>query len=213
MCGYAGDITSAQNRIGINTALVMVKGGTVGTAIKVVTCSTSDGVFTDYAVLETSGTADLVKSYFVDITGADKFIKVIGALFADVVFADCNFDPKGIVATGTVPVVADLENNHAQTIDVSTYTGPVEVTPTSPKTGMKKATITLSNIPALKLYAFGDAEGVVYLAEIPAEDGSCTAYVPSATGLEATEATYAEETGVTISTDSFARYTDGDLTF
>ena len=213
MCGYAGDITSAQNRIGINTALVMVKGGTVGTAIKVVTCSTSDGVFTDYAVLETSGTADLVKSYFVDITGADKFIKVTGALFADVVFADCNFDPKGIVATGTVPVVADLENNHAQTIDVSTYTGPVEVTPTSPKTGMKKATITLSNIPALKLYAFGDAEGVVYLAEIPAEDGSCTAYVPSATGLEATEATYAEETGVTISTDSFARYTDGDLTF
>lgn len=213
MCGYAGDITSAQNRIGINTALVMVKGGTVGTAIKVVTCSTSDGVFTDYKVLETSGTADLVKSYFVDITGADKFIKVTGALFADVVFADCNFDPKGIVASGTVPVSADLENNHAQTIDVSAYTGPVEVTPTSPKTGMKKATITLSNIPALKLYAFGDAEGVVYLAEIPAEDGSCTAYVPSATGLEATEATYAEETGVTISTDSFARYTDGDITF
>ena len=213
MCGYAGDITSAQSRIGINTALVMVKGGTVGTAIKVVTCSTSDGVFTDYAVLETSGTADLVKSYFVDITGADKFIKVTGALLADVVFADCNFDPKGIVATGTVPVVADLENNHAQTIDVSTYTGPVEVTPTSPKTGMKKATITLSNIPALKLYAFGDAEGVVYLAEIPAEDGACTAYVPSATGLEATEATYAEETGITISTDSYARYTDGDLTF
>lgn len=213
MCGYAGDITSAKSRIGINTALVMVKGGTVGTAIKVVTCSTSDGVFTDYKVLETSGTADLVKSYFVDITGADKFIKVTGALFADVVFADCNFDPKGIVATGTVPVVADLENNHAQTIDVSTYTGPVEVAPTSPKTGMKKATISLSNIPALKLYAFGDAEGVVYLAEIPAEDGSCTAYVPSATGLEATEATYAEETGVTISTDTFARYTDGDLTF
>lgn len=213
MCGYAGDITSAKSRIGINTALVMVKGGTVGTAIKVVTCSTSDGVFTDYKVLETSGTADLVKSYFVDITGADKFIKVTGALFADVVFADCNFDPKGIVASGTVPVSADLENNHAQTIDVSTYTGPVEVTPTSPKTGMKKATITLSNIPALKLYAFGDAEGVVYLAEIPAEDGACTAYVPSATGLEATEATYAEETGVTISTDSFARYIDGDITF
>ena len=45
MVGYAGDITTAKNRLGIKTALVMVKGGTVGTAIKVVTCSTSDGVF------------------------------------------------------------------------------------------------------------------------------------------------------------------------
>lgn len=254
MCGYAGDITSAQNRIGINTALVMVKGGTVGTAIKVVTCSTSDGDFTDYAVLETSGTADLVKGYFVDLTGADKYIKVTGAKLADTVFADCNFDPKGIVASGSVPSIADLDNNKTATINVSTYTDPVEVTPTQGKDGMKKATITLShipqieankaqsidvstyteaveieptspndamakatitlsNIPALKLYAFGDAEGVVYLAEIPAEDGSCTAYVPSATGLEATQATYAEATGVTVSTDSFARYTDGDLTF
>ena len=43
---------------------------------------------------------------------------------------------------------AKLENNKAATIDVSTYTEPVEVTPSSGKDGMKKATITLSNIPA-----------------------------------------------------------------
>lgn len=30
----------------------MVKGGTSGTAIKVVTCSTSNGDFTDYVTLE-----------------------------------------------------------------------------------------------------------------------------------------------------------------
>ena len=41
----------------------------------------------------------------------------------------------------------DLEDNKAATINVSTYTQPVEVTPTSGKDGMKKATITLSNIP------------------------------------------------------------------
>lgn len=41
-----------------------------------------------------------------------------------------------------------LEDNKAATIDASTYTAPVEVTPTSGKDGMKKATITLSNIPA-----------------------------------------------------------------
>ena len=42
---------------------------------------------------------------------------------------------------------ATLENNKTATIDVSTYTEPVVITPTSGKDGMKKATVTLSNIP------------------------------------------------------------------
>ena len=52
---------------------------------------------------------------------------------------------------------ADLENNKTATINVSTYTQPVEVTPTSGKDGMKKATITLSNIPggSATLYCWG----------------------------------------------------------
>ena len=41
-----------------------------------------------------------------------------------------------------------VENNKAATINVSTYTQAVEITPTSGKTSMKKATITLSNIPS-----------------------------------------------------------------
>lgn len=44
-----------------------------------------------------------------------------------------------------VPV---LENVKEVTIDVSTYTEPIEITPTSGKDGMKKVKITLSNIPA-----------------------------------------------------------------
>ena len=43
---------------------------------------------------------------------------------------------------------AKLDNNKTATIDVSTYTEPVEITPTSGKDGMKKATVTLSNIPS-----------------------------------------------------------------
>lgn len=43
---------------------------------------------------------------------------------------------------------ADLDNNKAASINVSTYTAPVEVTPTAGKDGMKKATITLTNIPS-----------------------------------------------------------------
>ena len=41
-----------------------------------------------------------------------------------------------------------LDNNKTATINVSTYTEPVEITPTAGKDGMKKATITLSNIPS-----------------------------------------------------------------
>lgn len=40
-----------------------------------------------------------------------------------------------------------LENNHATTIDVSTYTEPIVIEPASGKDGMKKVTITLTNIP------------------------------------------------------------------
>lgn len=43
---------------------------------------------------------------------------------------------------------ASLDNNVEKTIDVSTYTEPVEIEPTEGKDGMKKATVTLSNIPS-----------------------------------------------------------------
>lgn len=43
---------------------------------------------------------------------------------------------------------SNLEDNKEATIDVSTYTEPVEVEPTQGKDGMKKATITLDNIPS-----------------------------------------------------------------
>lgn len=43
---------------------------------------------------------------------------------------------------------ADLEDNKTATIDVSTYTEPVEIEPTAGKDGMKKATVTLTNIPS-----------------------------------------------------------------
>lgn len=52
---------------------------------------------------------------------------------------------------------ADLDENKTATINVSTYTVPVVVNPTEGKDGMKKATITLTNIPdrPWKLYKYG----------------------------------------------------------
>lgn len=40
-----------------------------------------------------------------------------------------------------------FDNKIEETIDVSTYTDPVEITPTTGKDGIKKVVITLSNIP------------------------------------------------------------------
>ena len=50
--------------------------------------------------------------------------------------------------TVTLSNIPAVESNKAVTIDVSTYTEPIEITPTEGKDGMAKVTITLSNIPA-----------------------------------------------------------------
>ena len=43
-----------------------------------------------------------------------------------------------------------VQDNKTATIDASTYTEPVEITPSSGKTSMKKATVTVSNIPVIE---------------------------------------------------------------
>jgi hypothetical protein len=215
-CAVAGDITQAIDRRGCWSVAICVIGGTESTAVKLQSCETAGGSFTDYKELIPASQAatDQYKGFVVDLYGAGKFIKVTGAVMATAVLGDCDHDVKNIaIKTGEVPGSATLEDNKTATINVSTYSAPVEIEPSEDYDGMKKATVTLSNIPELELFAFGDAEGVVYLTEIPAADGTVTAYVPGTTGLEATEGAYAEATGVTISETAYARYTDGDITF
>ena len=77
---------------------------------------------------------------------------------------------------------------------------------------MEKVTLILTGI-IKGLFAFGTAEGAVYLTAIPSADGAVKAYVPSATGISKVDATYAEATGVTISDTAYARYSAGDITF
>ncbi len=43
-----------------------------------------------------------------------------------------------------------LQDNKEATIDASSYTQPVEITPSSGKVAMKKATVTVSNIPVIE---------------------------------------------------------------
>lgn len=217
-CGYGGDITQAQNRLGVNSALICIRGGTASTAIKLQHCDTSDGSYEDFTTLvaATEASTTTMQGVFVDLTGAKQYLKVTGATQADVIFGDCNFNPKDITVKGT-PSGGDveLEDNKAVTVNASTYTNPVEVTPTSGKDAMKKVTVTLSNIPSSDktLYAFGDATGVIYLLEVPETDTrSVDVYVPAATGLSKATGDYETATGVSYNDTSYARYSTGDLT-
>lgn len=139
-----------------------------------------------------------------------------GMLLSDLLKAtgyDCPATLAGkTFAQATAGAGIDLEANHASSINVSTYTQAVEITPSDTYEAMEKVTLTLIGI-IKGLFAFGTAEGAVYLTAIPSADGAVKAYVPSATGISKVDATYAEATGVTISDTAYARYSAGDITF
>lgn len=156
-CAVAGDITQAIDRRGAWSCAVTVIGGTENTAVKLQSADSAGGEFTDFKTLISAdeAEADQYKGFVLDLSGAGNFIKIVGATMATCVLGDCDHDVKKVVIkAGEIPSGADLEDNKTVTIDVSTYTEPVEITPTAGKDGMKKATVTLSNIPSGGGYNF-----------------------------------------------------------
>lgn len=139
-----------------------------------------------------------------------------GMLLSDLLKAtgyDCPSNLQGkTFAQATSGAGIDLESNKTVSVNASTYTQAVEITPSDTYEAMEKVTLTLTGI-IKGLVAFGTAEGAVYLTAIPSADGAVKAYVPSATGISKVDATYAEATGVTISDTAYARYSAGDITF
>lgn len=145
-CAVAGDITQGIDRRGVWTAAITVIGGTSETAVKLVSCDTVDGEYTDFKTLISAADAetDQYKGFVVDLHGAKKYIKVTGAVMATAVFGDCDHDVKNIAITaGEIPSGADLENNHEVSI---TENGEIEITPSAGKDGMKKVSATV-NVP------------------------------------------------------------------
>lgn len=136
--GIIGDVKTAFNRLGIDTLAVVCVGGSSGTAVKVVTCALK------------ADALNINEGFCFSLIGAKKFVKITGCDNAIGIVGDCDYDVKQVTFNTVTIAGADLESNKAQTINVSTYTEPVAVTPTEGKDGMRKATITLSNIPAIE---------------------------------------------------------------
>ena len=218
-CAVAGDITQALDRRGVATVAITVIGGTESTAVKLQSCETADGSFTDFKELipASGATADQYKGFVVDLYGAGKFIKVVGATMATAVFGDCDYDVKQVaIKAGEIPSGADLENNKTATIDVSTYTEPVEVTPTSGKDGMKKATVTLTNIPSgggALVYRGYKYHSIIYYLN---ENNVVTKFVPIESGdaedIPPVNYEYNIITDIlTVDGQEFVRYESSDL--
>lgn len=111
---------------------------------------------------------------------------------------------------------ADLEDNKTATIDVSTYTEPVEITPTAGKDGMKKATITLSNIPrrSVNLFCWYSSFDFCYTTtETPTANDKALYSSDNTTVIEPVTVTEITEYGIKISTsgEDYSRYPNGDI--
>lgn len=144
--GIIGDVKTAFNRLGIDTLAVVCVGGSSGTAVKVVTCDTVGGDYTDFLTLKADA-LNINEGFCFSLIGAKKFIKVTGCNVAVGIVGDCDYDIKDVVYTSVTLPTKEIEANKKVTIDVSDYTEPVEITPTEGKDGMAKVTVTLSNIP------------------------------------------------------------------
>ena len=147
--GIIGDVKTAFNRLGIDTLAVVCVGGSSGTAVKVVTSDTVGGDYTDFLTLKADA-ENINEGFCFSLIGAKKFVKVTGCDNAIGIVGDCDYDVKQVTFNTVSISGADLDNNKTATINVSEYTEPVVVNPTSGKDGMKKATITLSHIPAIE---------------------------------------------------------------
>lgn len=108
----------------------------------------------------------------------------------------------------TAEIGPDVKVQTKRTITVSSL-GSTDITPSGTYDAMAKVALTV----AITLYAFGDAEGAVYLAELPADDAaSVDVFVPGATGLTKTTGAYTKESDkVTVSAVDYARYATGDI--
>ena len=141
--GIIGDVKTAFNRLGIDTLAVVCVGGSSGTAVKVVTCDTVGGSYEDFLTLKADA-LNINEGFCFSLIGAKKFVKITGCDNAIGIVGDCDYDVKN-VTFNTVSIPA-IETSKAVSIDASTYTEPIEITPTEGKDGMAKVVVTLTGL-------------------------------------------------------------------
>lgn len=118
---------------------------------------------------------------------------------------------------------AKLDNNKTATINVSTYTEPVVINPTSGKDGMKKATVTLSNIPSpspatsVTFYAWESESDDIKatMSSTPEVGDNAYSIGEGKTALffgSPYEITAIGEGTISVDNEIYTRYSDGDFT-
>lgn len=212
-CAVAGDITQAIDRRGAWSCAVTVIGGTENTAVKLQSADSAGGEFTDFKTLISAddAEADQYKGFVIDLSGAGNFIKIVGATMATCVLGDCDHDVKTVaIKAGEIPSGADLEDNKTATIDVSTYTEPVEIEPTEGKDGMKKATVTLDNVPYARtlVYRFFRYRNVGHYIDM---NNVYVVISPSGGTVPESYSYDEQDNTLTVGGTVFSRDTSGDL--
>lgn len=115
-CAYKGDITSPVKHTGCGSCMIMVKGG--NGQIKLQHSDSENGSYADYKVLVESATSETIKGIFVNLDGAKDWLKVVGTLNADVIFGDCEINPKDVIAQGDVPPEKVIYNLYAWCLSI-----------------------------------------------------------------------------------------------
>lgn len=168
-CGFAGDVSQPKNRKGCYSCMVIIRGGSGD--VKLLTSDTAEGEYTEYKTLVKNANANTLEGVFVNLDGAKLYIKVVGADSADVVFGDCDFDPKEIEAEGNsngiIHRLYAWDYGGGVCVGYTEQAEPVEGDLIYLKEGMAEGEI--EDVSELKLayHVVSDIEGVIIVSEHP----------------------------------------------
>lgn len=168
-CGFAGSITEPKSRKDCHSCMILVKGG--NGAVKVLHSDAIDGEYSEYKTIIENADQDTLKGVFVLLDGAKLYIKVTGADFADVVFGDCDFDPKEITAegssTGLIHRLYAWDYNGGVCVGYTESEQPVAGDLIYLKENMEEGEI--EDVSELKLayHIVSDEDGVIIVSEHP----------------------------------------------
>lgn len=169
---FGGDITKAIDRKDSETAMIIIEGATDDVILQ--TCDTENGTFENFKKI-----AEFAENLFVGvqlkIDGCKKFVKVIGAEKASVVFGDTKYNPSDFIPVGSAGGGGESLKYHLYAWDYSNGTAIAYSEKALPQAGdvvflkqdMEGGKITDTNELKLVYHVVSDSDGVITVSEHP----------------------------------------------